>query len=76
MGEKDRRYYGSELHKLGIPSREVKGVKREQSNALIRLADSLCGFVRDVIEEKPKKKDEKLTKLYKKAIKEDVLIEI
>lgn len=76
LGEKDRRYYGSELHKMGIPSRQVKGVRRDESNALIRLADSVCGFIRDVIEEKPKKEDEKLTKLYKKAMKEDILIEV
>ena len=76
LGEKDRRRYGSELHKLGVPSRQVKGVKREESNALIRLADSICGFIRDVIEEKPKKNDERLIKLYKKAIGEGVLIEV
>lgn len=78
LGEKDRRYYGSELHKLGVPSRQVKGVKRDESNALIRFADSVCGFVRDVIEGKhiAKDKDEKLTRLYKKAIKEDILVEV
>lgn len=76
LGEKDRRYYGSELHKMGIPSRQVKGVRRDESNALIRLADSVCGFIRDVIEEEPKTKDEKLAKLYKKAMKEDILIEV
>lgn len=75
LGEKDRRFYGSELHKLGIPSRQVKGVQREESNSLIRLADSVCGFIRDIIEEKPNK-DEKLTLVYKKAIKEDILIEV
>ncbi|MBI2596695.1 DUF3800 domain-containing protein [Candidatus Daviesbacteria bacterium] len=77
LGEKDRRFYGSELHKLGIPSRQVKGIRREESNTLIRLADSVCGFVRDILEEKPKsERDERLTKLYKKAVKEDVLIEV
>lgn len=59
-----------------MPSRQVKGVKRELSNALIRLADSVCGFIRDVIEKNYKKKDEKLTLVYKKAIKEEVLIEV
>lgn len=76
LGEKDRRFYGSELHKMGIPSRQVKGVRRDESNALIRLADSVCGFIRDVIEEEPKTKDEKLAQLYKKAMKEDILIEV
>jgi len=76
LGEKDRRFYGSELHKLGIPSRQVKGIRREESNALIRLADSMCGFVRDILEEESKSKNDKLTKLYKKAVREDVLIEV
>lgn len=74
LGEKDRRFYGSELHKLGIPSRQVKGVRREESNSLIRLADSVCGFIRDIIEEP--NKDKKLTLVYKKAIKEDILIRV
>lgn len=74
LGKKDQRYYGSELHKMGIPSRQVKGVTRDQSNALIRLADSICGFVRDVLEEKDK--DAKLKALYKKAVKENILIEV
>lgn len=78
LGEKDRRRYGSELHKLGVPSRRVRGVKRDESNALIRFADSVCGFIRDVIEDKHKAKDKdgKLAGLYKKAIKEDILVEV
>lgn len=75
LGEKDRRFYGSELHKLGVPSKEIKGVKRDESNALIRFADSICGFIRDIIEEKDMV-DKKLTLIYKKAVKENVLIEV
>ncbi|MBI2040461.1 hypothetical protein HYT18_05330 [Candidatus Microgenomates bacterium] len=74
LSQKDQKYYGSELRKLGVPSREVKGIARDQTNALIRLADSIAGFVRDIIENKDK--DEKLKLLYKKAIQENVLVEV
>lgn len=75
LGKKDQRFYGSQIHRLGIPSRTVRGVRRDESNALIRLADSVCGFIRDVIEGKEKDK-KKLSSLYKKAIKDDVLFEV
>lgn len=74
LGKKDQRYFGAELHKLGIPSRQVRGVRKDESNGLIRLADSVCGFIRDTLEGKDK--DEKLTNLYKKALKENILIEV
>jgi len=74
LGKKDKRYYGSELHKMGIPSKQVKGITRDQSNALIRLADSFCGFIRDVLTEE--NGDEKLNSLYKKAIRENILVEV
>ncbi len=37
---------GTELRRLQISTRKVRGVRDEQANALIRLADALCGFVR------------------------------
>ncbi len=45
-----RQEYGSELRKLGIPTRKVQGVTKDENNALIRLADAVAGFVRDVID--------------------------
>jgi len=36
-----------ELKALNIKQRKVKGVRRDENNALIRLADALCGLVRD-----------------------------
>lgn len=75
LGRKDQQFYGSQIHKLGIPSRRVKGIKRDESNALIRLADSVCGFVRDVLEGK-EIDEKKLKALYKEAIDKDVLIEV
>ena len=46
-----RHVYGSELRKLGIPTRKVQGVTRDESSALIRLADATAGFVRDALDE-------------------------
>ena len=44
----------------------------QQNNALIQLADSICGFLRDVIEEN----DTRLIELYRKAVKSNILIEV
>lgn len=72
LSEKDQRYYGSELRHLGIPTRKIRGIKKDENDALIRLADSICGFVRDVKEEKEKE----LLRVYKKAIKDKILKEV
>lgn len=72
LGAKDQRFYGSQLRHLGIHTRKIRGVKKDENDALIRLADSICGFVRDIKEEK----EEQTLKLYTQAIKEKVLIEV
>ncbi|RJR14850.1 hypothetical protein C4579_03575 [Candidatus Microgenomates bacterium] len=74
LGEKDQRFYGAQLHQLNIPSRRIKGIKRDESNALIRFADSMCGFLRDLTESKGK--DKELQSLYKVAVKNSLLIKI
>lgn len=45
-----RREVGSRLRRLGIRTRKVRGVRKDEHDALIRLADALCGFVRAAIE--------------------------
>lgn len=72
LGEKDQRYYGSQLRHLGIPSKKIRGVKKDENDALIRLADSICGFIRDVREDK----QEKAVKIYKKATQDQTLEEV
>ncbi|HBQ51251.1 hypothetical protein A3B42_01785 [Candidatus Daviesbacteria bacterium RIFCSPLOWO2_01_FULL_38_10] len=72
LSKNKRQEYGSELRKLGVPTRKVQGVNKDENNALIRLADAVAGFVRDVIDgEKGEIQD-----LFKKAIKNGSLIEI
>ena len=39
------RWFGSELRRLHVRTDKVRGVRDEQADALIRLADALCGLV-------------------------------
>ncbi len=72
LSKKDEKYYGSQLHHLGIHTKKVKGVKKDENNPMIRLADSICGFVRDVIEEKTEESE----RIFDKAVKDKVLVEV
>lgn len=72
LSKKDERYYGSQLHHLGIHTKKVKGVKKDENNPMIRLADSACGFVRDVIEGSTEESE----KIFHKAVKDKVLVEV
>lgn len=72
LSKKDERYYGSHLHHLGIHTKKVKGVKKDQNNPMIRLADSVCGFIRDVIEDDTGEAGIILDK----AVKDKVLIKV
>jgi len=40
------RWVGSELRHLRIQIKKVRGVRKDENDALIRLADAICGFVR------------------------------
>jgi hypothetical protein len=41
---------GTRLRRLGIQTKKVRGVREDENDALIRLADALCGFVRTAVE--------------------------
>jgi hypothetical protein len=43
----------NELHNMGIRTEKVKGVKKDENNSLIRLADAICGLVREAYEGRP-----------------------
>ena len=72
LGKTKRRKYGSELRKLGVRTRKVQGVAKDENNPLTRLADAIAGFVRDV--EDGEKGEAR--KLFEKAIKSDALVEV
>lgn len=64
------RRFGAGLRKLNIKVRKVRGAK-DQNEILIRLADSIVGFVRDHIE-----KEKYTNPLYSRAIRNKVLQEL
>jgi hypothetical protein len=65
-------WFGTELRHLGIRTSKVVGIRREESNALIRLADAFCGFVRQALVGK----DAKMIKLFEKAKKGGYINEV
>jgi hypothetical protein len=67
-----RREYGARLRKLGLRVRQVRGVARDESNALIRLADTIAGFVRAGLEGKSKD----IQDLFERVQREGVLVEV
>jgi hypothetical protein len=38
--------FGSGLRRLRIRTKKIRGVRKDETDAFIRLADALCGFVR------------------------------
>ncbi len=72
LSKSKRQKYGSELRKLGIPTRKVQGVTKDENNPLTRLADAAAGFVRDVLD----KKGTDMEKLFQMAIKSKSLVEV
>lgn len=53
LSKSDVAVFGQELKALHIKRRKVRGVRRDESNEFIRLADALCGLVRDARENNP-----------------------
>ncbi len=67
-----RHEYGSRLRRFGLPVRKIQGISRDETNGLIRLADTLAGFVLDALEGKSKE----IALLFKKAKRDKFLIEV
>lgn len=72
LAKTKRKEYGSELRKLGVPTRKVQGVTRDENNSLTRLADAIAGFIRDVLD----RKNEDTKRLFRQAIKNESLVEV
>ena len=49
LPKSQERIVGSLLRKRGVRIDKVRGVKRDENDVLIRLADALCGFVRQAM---------------------------
>lgn len=49
----ERREFTRHLRRLQVRPHKVRGVLKEENNALIRLADAVCGLVRDADDSSP-----------------------
>jgi len=50
LSKTKRQPYAVQLRRLGVHPRKVQGVAKDENNALVRLADAVAGFVRDVLD--------------------------
>ena len=72
LAKAHRAEYRRALRQLGVSMGEVRGVRKDESSALIRLADALAGFVRDG----QGAEDEEARMLLKRSIDNEELIEV
>ncbi len=72
LSKTKRQEYGARLRHLGLPVRRIRAVRKDETNALTRLADSIAGFVRDAIDGK----SEEVKGQFIRAKKNGVLVEV
>lgn len=72
LSKTKRQEYGVRLRHMGLPVRRIRGVARDETDALIRLADAIAGFVRDAIDGK----SEGIKKLFREAKRCGMLVEV
>lgn len=72
LSKTKRQEYAQELRKLGIRIYKIRGVAKDENDALIRLADALAGFIRDVLDEKSPDGRE----MFERARSSGVLVEV
>jgi hypothetical protein len=72
LSKTKRHEYGARIRKLGVRTHKVQGVTKDESNALVRLADAIAGFVRDALEGREKE----IADLFQKATADGALIEV
>lgn len=66
----ERHHFAAGIRKLNIRVRKVRGL-RDEADAFIRLADAICGFVRDVFDG-----DQNMHTLYKKGERDGIIRKI
>ncbi len=72
LSKTKRHEYSSELRKLGVSTHKLQGVMKDENNSLIRLADSLAGFIRDVLDGD----SGEAKRLFEQVVKSKILIEV
>ncbi len=53
LSKTKRHWYARRLHQAGLVLDKVRGINRDENDALIRLADAVAGFVRDALYDGP-----------------------
>lgn len=71
LSKTKRQPYAVQLRRLGVHPRKVQGVTKDENNALVRLADAVAGFVRDVLDG-----DEEAKVLFDDAVAGKILNEV
>ncbi len=72
LSQLKRHEYGPALRKYGVHIHKIQGVKRDESNSLVRLADSVAGFVRDVLDNE----GGETKRLFEQVVKSGTLVEV
>jgi hypothetical protein len=67
-----RREYGVALRRHGLHVQQVRGIERDENNALTRLADAVAGFVGDALSRSPAD----IKTLFERVRRSEVLIEV
>lgn len=70
LRKSERQSFGSQLRKYGVRTEKVRGIT-EQANIFIRLADALCGYLRDALTGR-----EEFRRSVDRAIKQGYLVEV
>ncbi|HEX9722607.1 MAG TPA: DUF3800 domain-containing protein [Candidatus Paceibacterota bacterium] len=68
FNKKELERFEQGLRELRIHKRKLQGVRREENDIFIRLADALCGLVRDAQEDNPWAKN-----ILKKLLEKDIV---
>ena len=72
LGKAKRHEYGKGLRMRGIAVHKIMGVTKDENNAMVRLADAVAGFVRDVLDGETGE----IRTLYEVAVRSGMLVEV
>ena len=67
--------YTKELRRIGVHIRPVRSIAKDKNEALIRLADAMAGFIRDILTGEMDSRGEAQA-LYQKGKRDGFLIEV
>lgn len=72
LGKQKAREYLRRIRICGVHVKQVKGIRKDENDALLRLSDAIAGFVLDAYE-KPKRE---VAKLFRQMIERGMLIKV